>query len=56
MRKTYWKGVMRPSALYVEQNLEVIGEDIDKLQKADNRAQRRILKAPKWVVQAAIRG
>ena len=31
-------------------------EEIDKLQKAENTAMRRILKAPKWTAQAAIRG
>ena len=32
------------------------GEEIDKLQKAENTAMRRILRAPKWAAQAAIRG
>ena len=31
-------------------------EEIDKLQKAENTAMRRILKAPKLTAQAAIRG
>ena len=31
-------------------------EEIDKLQKPKNTAMRRILKAPKWAAQAAIRG
>ena len=31
-------------------------EEIDKLQKAENTAMRRILRAPKWAAQAAIRG
>ena len=32
------------------------GEEIGKLQKAENSAMRRILRAPKWTAQAAIRG
>ena len=32
------------------------GEEIDKLQKAENTAMRRILRAPKWAAQATIRG
>ena len=32
------------------------GEEVDKLQKAENTAMRRILRAPKWAAQAAIRG
>ena len=31
-------------------------EEIDKLQKAENPVMRRILRAPKWAAQAAIRG
>ena len=31
-------------------------EEIDKLQKAENTVMRRILRAPKWAGQAAIRG
>ena len=31
-------------------------EEIDKLQKAENTAMRRILRASKWAAQAAIRG
>ena len=31
-------------------------EEIDKLQKAENIAMRRILKAPKWAAKAAIKG
>ena len=46
MGKTYWKGVVLPGK----------GEEIDKLQKAENTEMRRILKAPKWTAQAAIRG
>ena len=46
MGKTYWKGVVLP----------VKGEEIDKLQKAENTEMRRILKTPKWTAQAAIRG
>ena len=49
MGKTYWKGVVLPSALYG-------AEVIDKLQKAENTAMRRILKAPKCTSHAAIRG
>ena len=34
MGKTYWKGVVLPSALYREEDMK--GEEIDKLQKAEN--------------------
>ena len=35
----------------------LIKKEIDKLQKAENTAMRRILMAPKWVSQAAaVRG
>ena len=47
MGKTYWKGVVLPSALY--------GAKIDEMQKAENTLMRRILRAPKWATQAAIR-
>ena len=54
MGKTYWKGVVLPSALYGVEDMK--GEEIDKLHKAENTAMRRILRAPKWAAQAAIRG
>ena len=56
MGKTYWKGVVLPSALYGAEVIDMKVEEIDKLQKAENTAMRRILKAPKWTAQAAIRG
>ena len=56
MGKTYWKGVVLPSALYGTEVIDMKVEEIDKLQKAENTAMRRILKAPKWTAQAAIRG
>ena len=56
MGKTYWKGVVLPSALYGAEVIDIKAEEIDKLQKAENTAMRRILKAPKWTAQAAIRG
>ena len=56
MGKTQWKGVVLPSALYGEEVIDMKVEEIDKLQKAENTAMRRILKAPKWTAQAAIRG
>ena len=55
MGKTYWKGVVLPSALYGAEVIDMKAEEIDKLQKAENTAMRRILKAPKWTAQAAIR-
>ena len=54
--KTYRKGVVLPSALYGAEVIDMKVEEIDKLQKAKNTAMRRILKAPKWTAQAAIRG
>ena len=54
--ETYWKGVVLPSALYCAEVIDIKAEEIDKLQKAENTAMRRILKAPKWTAQAAIRG
>ena len=56
MGKTYWKGVVLPSTLYGAEVIDMKGEEIDKLQKAENTAMRRILSAPKWAAQAAIRG
>ena len=58
MGKTYchWKGVVLPSALYGAEVIDMKGEEIDKLQKAENTAMRRILRAPKWAAPAAIRG
>ena len=47
---------MLPSALYGAEVIDMKGEEIDKLQKAENTAMRRILRAPKWTAQAAIRG
>ena len=47
---------MSPSALYGTEVIDIKGEEIDKLQKAENTAMRRILRAPKWAAQAAIRG
>ena len=51
MGKTYWKGVVLPSALYGAEVIDMKGEEIDKLQKAENTAMRRILRAPKWAEQ-----
>ena len=56
MGKTYWKRVMLPSALYGAEVIDMKLEEIEKLQKAENTAMRRILRAPKWAAQAAIRG
>ena len=56
MGKTYWKGVVLPSALYGAEVIDMKGEEIDKLQKVENTAMRRILRAPMWAAQAAIRG
>ena len=56
MRKTYWKRVVLPNALYEAEVIDIKGKEIDILQKADNTAMRRILSAPKWDAQAAIRG
>ena len=55
MGKTYWKGVVLPNALNGAKVIDMKGEEIDKLQKAENTAMRRILSAPKWAAQAAIR-
>ena len=46
---------MVPSALYGSEVIDMKGEEIDKLQKAENTAMRRILRAPNWAEQAAIR-
>ena len=56
MEKTYWKGVVLPSALYGAEVIDMKVEEIEKLQKAENTAMRRILKAPKWAAHAAISG
>ena len=56
MGKTYWKGVVLPSALYGAEVIDMKGEEVYKLQKAEYTAMRRILRAPKWAAQAAIRG
>ena len=59
MGKTYWKGVVLPSALYGAEVKDMKVEEIYKLQfckKTENTAMRRILRAPKWAAQAAIRG
>ena len=45
-----------PNALYGAEVIDMKGEEIDKLQKAENTAMRRILRAPKLAAQAAIRG
>ena len=55
--ETYWKGMVLPSALYgAEVILDMEGEVIDQLHKAENTATRRIFRAPKWAAQAVIRG
>ena len=56
MGKTYWKGVVLLSALYGAEIIDMKVEEIDKLQKGENTAMRRILKAPKWTAQSALRG
>ena len=56
MWKTYWKGVVLPSALHGAEVIDMKGEETDKLQKAENTAMRRILKVPKCAAHAAIRG
>ena len=56
MGKTYWKGVVLQSALCGAKVIDMKGEEVDKLQKAENTAMRRILRAPKWAVQGAILG
>ena len=48
--------VVLPSALYGAEVIDMKGEEIDKLQKAENTAMRRILRTSKGAAQAAIRG
>ena len=55
--------MVSPSALYGTEVIDMkdkkdrqIDKVIDKLQKAENTAMRRILRAPKWAAQATIRG
>ena len=48
MGKIYWKGVVLPIALYGAEVIDMKVEEIYKLQKAENVAIRRMLKAPKW--------
>ena len=47
MGKTYWKGVVSPSALYGAEVIDTKGKEIDKLQIAENTAMRIILKNTK---------
>ena len=47
MGKTNRKGVVPPSVLCVEEVIDMKGEDIDRLQKAENTDMIRIQKAPK---------
>ena len=56
MGKTYWKGVVLRSVLFGGEVIDIIVQKIDKLQKAENTAMRRILRAPLWAAQAAMRG
>ena len=56
MGKSYWKGVVLPSALYGAEVIYMKGEEIDILQKSENNALRRILRPSKCAAQAAIRG
>ena len=54
--KTYWKGVVLPGVLYGAEVVNLKETDIDCLQKAENSALRRIVKAQKWTPLAGIRG
>ena len=41
--KPYWKSVVLPNLLYGVEAMEMRESDIDKLQKSENSAMRRIL-------------
>ena len=48
MGKPYWKGVVLLSALYGAEVIDMKEEEIDRLQKSENTAMRRIFSAPIW--------
>lgn len=54
--KVYWKSVVLPSVLYGAEVVDVREEEIEKLQRQENVAMRRILGAPRYASVAAMRG
>ena len=53
--KTFWKGIVLPNAMYGAEAVNIREVDIQKLQKAENSALRRILKAPRSTALTAVR-
>ena len=47
MGKTYWKGVVLPSALYGAEVIDMKGEEIDKLQKSREKCNEKNLESTK---------
>ncbi|XP_050714164.1 uncharacterized protein LOC126997158 [Eriocheir sinensis] len=54
--KTYWKNVALPSILYGVNIINITKTDIKKLQRIENEVYRKILRAPMYAQEAALRG
>lgn len=54
--KTYWKAVVVPNILYGVETINMNENEIERIQRTENSAMRRVLKAPRYAPLAAIRG
>ena len=54
--KTYWKNVALPSILYGVNIIHLNKTDIGKLQRIENGVYRKILRAPPYAQEAALKG
>lgn len=54
--KTYWKSIALPVVLYGSKIMDFTKQEIGKLQRIENNVARKILGAPSYAQQAALRG
>ena len=54
--KTYWKSIALPTILYGTNIMEFTKQELEKLQRIENSVTRKILRAPSYAQQAALRG
>jgi hypothetical protein len=54
--KTYWKSMVLPSLLYGVGVIEMVKQDVDRLQVIENRVYRAMLGAPRYTPVCTLRG
>ena len=54
--KTFWKGLALPTILHASEIIQYTKEDLNKLQRVENKVYRAILRVPSYTATGALRG